>query len=116
MARVSCGDRQSGYSSKKSLVVSSKLLEKTLERYEIDKFKFLGQVKAKEIEGLKCKHPFLDQESLVISSMHVTDEMGTGFVHTAPAHGVDDFNVCSGEKVKVINPISILIVKTIANQ
>ena len=82
------------HSSKKSLVVSSKLLEKTLERYEIDKFKSLGQVKGKELEGLKCKHPFLDQESLVISSTHVTDEIGTGFVHTAPAHGLEDYEAC----------------------
>ena len=78
-------------SSKKSLVVSSKLLQKTLERYELVKFNSLGQVKGKYLVGLKCKHPFLDQESLIISSSHVTDEIGTGFVHTAPAHGLEDY-------------------------
>ena len=81
-------------SSKKSLVVSSKLLEKTLERYEMEKFNSLGQVKGKELEGLKCKHPFFDQESTIISSSHVTEEIGTGFVHTAPAHGLEDYEAC----------------------
>ena len=81
-------------SSKKSLVVSSKLLQKTLERYELRKFNSLGQVKGKYLVGLKCKHPFLDQESLIISSSHVTDEIGTGFVHTAPAHGLEDYEAC----------------------
>ena len=81
-------------SSKKSLVVSSKLLQKTLERYELGKFNSLGQVKGKYLVGLKCKHPFLDQESLIISSSHVTDEIGTGFVHTAPAHGLEDYEAC----------------------
>ena len=81
-------------SSKKSLVVSSKLLQKTLERYELGKFNSLGQVKGKYLVGLKCKHPFLNQESLIISSSHVTDEIGTGFVHTAPAHGLEDYEAC----------------------
>ena len=81
-------------SSKKSLVVSSNLLEKTLERYKLEKFNSLGQVKGKELVGLNCKHPFLDQESLIISSSHVTDEIGTGFVHTAPAHGLEDYEAC----------------------
>ena len=81
-------------SSKKSLVVSSNLLEKTLERYKLEKFNSLGQVKGKELVGLNCKHPFLAQESLIISSSHVTDEIGTGFVHTAPAHGLEDYEAC----------------------
>ena len=44
---------------------------------------------------MKTAHPFLDRESLVIVGDHVTLESGTGCVHTAPGHGVEDFEVCA---------------------
>ena len=40
---------------------------------------------------MKATHPFLDRESLVILGDHVTLDSGTGCVHTAPGHGVDDY-------------------------
>ena len=41
------------------------------------------------------QHPFLDRQSPVILGDHVTLESGTGCVHTAPGHGVEDFDVCA---------------------
>lgn len=46
-----------------------------------------------EFEGLHCRHPFLDRDSLLIIGEHVTLEAGTGCVHTAPGHGQDDYEV-----------------------
>eukprot|EP00658_Telonema_sp_P-2_P035885 TRINITY_DN26035_c0_g1_i1.p1 TRINITY_DN26035_c0_g1~~TRINITY_DN26035_c0_g1_i1.p1 ORF type:complete len:352 (-),score=78.02 TRINITY_DN26035_c0_g1_i1:141-1196(-) len=47
------------------------------------------------LAGVVCEHPVLEGEtSPMIAGEHVTDDMGSGFVHTAPAHGVDDFEVC----------------------
>ena len=79
-----------------NVVICSNLLEKTLERYEIKDFTSLGKVNGKDLIGLVCRHPFLDQQSLIIESSHVTDEIGTGFVHTAPAHGLEDYDACKG--------------------
>ena len=53
----------------------------------------------KELEGVVCKHPLFDRDSIVICGEHVTLEQGTGCVHTAPGHGVDDFiieAICNG--------------------
>ena len=55
---------------------------------------------------MKTKHPFLDRESLLIVGEHVTLESGTGCVHTAPGHGVDDFNVCQNyPEIPTICPV-----------
>ena len=51
-------------------------------------------VSGAELEYMKVQHPFLERKSLVILGDHVTLESGTGCVHTAGGHGVDDFLVC----------------------
>ena len=50
-------------------------------------------IKGQEFEGIKTKHPLFDRYSVLILGDHVTDDAGTGCVHTAPGHGEDDFNV-----------------------
>ena len=50
---------------------------------------FLGQ----ELEGVVCKHPFYDRDSIVITDEYVTSDSGTGCVHIAPGHGEDDYRV-----------------------
>ena len=58
---------------------------------------------------MKTAHPFIDRTSLVIVGDHVTLESGTGCVHTAPGHGVDDFNVCQNyPDIPVIVPVDSL--------
>ena len=49
--------------------------------------------KGKELEGIKTKHPLYDRESVIILGDHVTADAGTGCVHTAPGHGMDDYIV-----------------------
>jgi len=49
--------------------------------------------KGRKAEFITTKHPFYDRESIVILGEHVTDDAGTGAVHTAPGHGEDDFIV-----------------------
>ena len=46
-----------------------------------------------ELEGVVCRHPFMDWNSPLILGEHVTLEAGTGCVHTAPGHGLEDFEV-----------------------
>ena len=70
----------------------------TLKDKLLEKFGLTGEViktyKGKELEGIKCIHPLYDdRESVIILGNHVTDEDGTGCVHTAPGHGLEDFYV-----------------------
>ena len=51
-------------------------------------------IKGQELEKVMVQHPFYDRLSMVLNGEHVTNEAGTGLVHTAPGHGVDDYNVC----------------------
>lgn len=72
------------------LLLASELMESCLTRYQL-----AGQVmatcKGQALEGLILHHPFADRAVKVICGKHVTLEAGTGLVHTAPAHGLDDY-------------------------
>ena len=75
-------------------ILSDDLLESSLERYGVKDFKKLSKTyKGSELEGLMLQHPFYDKQIPVILGEHVTTETGTGAVHTAPAHGQDDYVV-----------------------
>ena len=89
-----------------NLIICSDLIEATLERYELDKYTKLGKVTGDKLSGLICDHPFLDQKSPLISGDHVTQEMGTGFVHTAPAHGLEDYEACKDLGFDLTSPVS----------
>ena len=71
------------------------------ENYEEGKVVF-----GKELEYLLCQHPFLDRTSTLILADYVTLDSGTGLVHTAPGHGVDDYLVGQGKyKLGVLSPV-----------
>ncbi len=66
-----------------------------------------ASLKGKELEYIKYRHPFIDRVSPVIVGDHVTLESGTGCVHTAPGHGVEDFEVCVNHypEIPIIVPV-----------
>lgn len=71
-----------------------------------ENFEVIKTFKGSDLEYIKVKHPFLDRESLVIVGDHVTLESGTGCVHTAPGHGVEDFDVCKNyPEIPIIVPV-----------
>ncbi|MGI5901245.1 MAG: isoleucine--tRNA ligase [Desulfitobacteriia bacterium] len=61
--------------------------------------------KGRDLQGIICKHPLFDRDSIVICGEHVTLEQGTGCVHTAPGHGVDDFLICQEHGLPVLCPV-----------
>ena len=75
-------------------VMAVELAASSFKAAKIEEYELCGTVKGSELEYIKCAHPFIDRTSLVIVGNHVTLESGTGCVHTAPGHGVDDFEVC----------------------
>lgn len=88
------------------LVMASELYKSALDEAGITDFEVVATVKGSELEYIKTAHPFLDRESLVIVGEHVTLESGTGCVHTAPGHGVDDYNVCQNyPEIPIICPV-----------
>src|SRR6266513_4414556 len=46
-----------------------------------------------ELEGIVCRHPWIDRDSRVVLGEFVTQDQGTGAVHTAPGHGQEDYEV-----------------------
>lgn len=65
----------------------------------------ISEFKGKQIEGLKLKHPLLQKESVVIVADFVTLEQGTGCVHIAPGHGMEDFLVCQKYGIETFVPV-----------
>ena len=63
-------------------------------------------VKGAELEGIVYRHPLLERTSpVVIGGDYITTEAGTGLVHTAPGHGVDDFNTGRKYNLPVLCPV-----------
>lgn len=88
------------------LVMATDLYKSAMEVAGITDYEVVATVKGSELEYITTFHPFLDRESLVIVGEHVTLESGTGCVHTAPGHGVDDYNVCLNyPEIPIICPV-----------
>jgi isoleucyl-tRNA synthetase len=75
------------------LVLSHELAEATLKRYSEEDAEMLGSCKGAALKGLLLQHPFDNRQVPVITGEHVTTDAGTGLVHTAAAHGNDDWLV-----------------------
>jgi isoleucyl-tRNA synthetase len=84
---------QDGHGGRRLLVLAEALATRALQRYGIDDVIVHGSVQGTELEGQRLQHPFYDREIPVLLGEHVSDEDGTGAVHTAPGHGQDDFVV-----------------------
>ncbi|MFT6047734.1 MAG: isoleucyl-tRNA synthetase, partial [Arenicella sp.] len=87
------------------LVLAEELLESALARYALDRHTIVARFSGAALEHLVLKHPFYDKQVPVILGDHVTTEAGTGAVHTAPAHGGDDFAVGKRYNLPVNNPV-----------
>ena len=89
-------------------IMSEDLLESSLERYGIKDYKKISKIyKGSELEGIMLQHPFYDKQVPVILGEHVTTETGTGAVHTAPAHGQDDYVVGLEYNLPVECPVDV---------
>ncbi|MGD8932742.1 MAG: isoleucine--tRNA ligase, partial [Chromatiales bacterium] len=94
-----------GPHGRERLVVADALLKDVMDRYDIDQYQVIGYAKGEAFEGLKLKHPIYAREVPVILGEHVTLETGTGAVHTAPGHGLEDYVVGARYKLPVDNPV-----------
>jgi isoleucyl-tRNA synthetase len=87
------------------LILAHELAEAALKRYDFESMERIGQCSGSTLELLRLHHPFLERTVPVICGEHVTLEAGTGLVHTAPAHGVDDYQIGLKYQLAVDNPV-----------
>ena len=91
---------------KGNLVMLASKVDELLPKFKLENLGIIKTVKGRELEGITVKHPFYpERPSVVILGSHVTDEDGTGCVHTAPGHGLDDFYVGMKYGLKAFCPV-----------
>lgn len=89
-----------------NLILAKDLVESAVERYKLENPVVLADFTGAVIENLQLQHPLLaDRQVPVILGEHVIATSGTGAVHTAPGHGVDDYKVGLLYQLKVDNPV-----------
>ncbi|MCG8426174.1 MAG: isoleucine--tRNA ligase [Chromatiales bacterium] len=94
-----------GPRGKERLMVAEGLLKETMDRWGIEDYRVIAYGRGDAFEGLKLKHCFYDREVPLILGEHVTLEAGTGAVHTAPGHGLEDYIVGQRYNLEVENPV-----------
>jgi isoleucyl-tRNA synthetase len=96
-AAVSIGDE--------ILVVAEGLLESLTKKLGIKEYKIAGKFKGEILEGIICRHPFMDRDVPIVLDEYVTLEQGTGLVHIAPGHGEEDYQVGLKYKLPIVMPV-----------
>lgn len=87
------------------LLIAEALIKDAVVRYNISDYRIVAYCNGQALEGLKLQHPFYEKEVPIILGDHVTVETGTGFVHTAPAHGQEDYVVSLKYQLPIHNPV-----------
>lgn len=90
---------------KKLLIMAAELVAAEIKRLGVEKYQILSSCEGKALEGIKLFHPFYDRQVPVVLGDHVTLDAGTGCVHTAPAHGQDDFVLGEKYRLPLDNPV-----------
>ena len=86
-------------------ILADKLAADVMKAAKVEAFKKRWSVNAFELRHLVCEHPLRDLDYTfdvpLLDGDHVTDDTGTGFVHTAPGHGADDYNIWTANQKKL---------------
>lgn len=87
------------------LICGSDLLESVAQRLELEEYKVVASCQGAALENIVAQHPFYGRSIPVLLGDHVTTDAGTGCVHTAPDHGLDDFAVSNKYGISTLNYI-----------
>lgn len=88
------------------LLLGTGLWVAALKTMNLTALQVLGQWKGSDLEGVTAVHPYLGHDVPIVLGEHVTQESGTGLVHTAPGHGVEDFEVGRRYGLAVVQPLN----------
>lgn len=87
------------------ILLAEKLLPQVLELLGREEYRVAARLRGAELEGVVCRNPLMGRESLVVLGEHVTMDQGTGCVHTAPGHGLEDFEIGQRYNLPVLSPV-----------
>ena len=85
------------------VLVAEALAEECAQRFGAERHEIVGRAKGAALEGLSVMPPFGEAPVPIVLGEHVTTEAGTGCVHTAPAHGLEDFDMGQRYGLEVYN-------------
>jgi isoleucyl-tRNA synthetase len=80
---------------KERFLIAEGLFLATQDHFNFTQFDIIGYLKGEQLEHIELDHPFYEKKVPLILGGHVTLDSGTGLVHTAPAHGVEDYQVAA---------------------
>ena len=86
-------------------ILARELVEKVMATIGKEDFTIKGTFGAKNFENKKCRHPFMERDSLLVLADYVTADAGTGCVHTAPGHGADDYQTGLRYGLDILSPV-----------
>ncbi len=86
-------------------IVAKGRLEATVEAAGLTNTRVLQEVSGHQLEGLEARHPWIDRASKIMLADYVTIDQGTGLVHTAPGHGVEDYETGLKHGLEIYNPV-----------
>jgi isoleucyl-tRNA synthetase len=86
-------------------ILAEKLVSDCFKEFGIEGYRVLATFSAAGFEGRKCRHPFMDRDSLLVLADYVTADSGTGCVHTAPGHGADDYLTGLRYGLDILSPV-----------
>ncbi len=92
-------------SNKGTLVVATPLLESVVKECELEGVETIVTFLGSKLEGMEARHPFIDRASPILMADYVTTESGTGCVHTAPGHGLEDYITGINNGLEVYCPL-----------
>lgn len=86
-------------------VLADDLLDEVMMRFGFTDYKKHTSTAGATLEHLMLRHPFYERQVPVVLGEHVTTDSGTGCVHTAPAHGPEDYLVGIANDLPVESPV-----------
>ena len=87
------------------IIIAEEMVDSCGLRWKSD-MEIISVVKGSSFGNIELQHPFINRKSILLEGDHVTTEAGTGCVHTAPAHGLDDFNICKKNNIEVYKALN----------
>lgn len=82
-----------GENGPERLFIAEAMIKDSMDKWGFDKYNVIAYGRGEQFDLIRLQHPFYDRVVPLILGEHVTTEAGTGCVHTAPGHGVEDFQV-----------------------
>ena len=89
----------------KHLVIAEAMIELCMERWGTTS-ELVSKTLGKNLVDISMIHPFIERNSELLHGDHVTTEAGTGCVHTAPAHGLDDYFICKKHGIETFKALN----------